>query len=191
MDNGNKLPIRKRNRLKDYDYGSSGAYFITVCTKDRKNIFWDKERSDFVGEDIILPPQNIQLSPRGKIAEEAINAIPEYYPHIKLLQYVVMPNHIHMILFIPYDSGRMISSPTSISTAIGQMKRCVSKKVGSAIWQRSFHDHVIRDKNDYERISKYIYDNTRQTEICRASYLFTAGRWQIRNFLYHPAPDRT
>ena len=112
MDNGNKLPVRKRNRLKDYDYSSNGAYFITICTKDRKNIFWDKEQPDFVGEDIILPPENVQLSSHGKIAEEAINTIPKYYPHIELLQYVVMPNHIHMILFIPYDSGRMISSPT-------------------------------------------------------------------------------
>ena len=159
MENGNKLPVRKRNRLKDYDYSSNGAYFITICTKDRKNIFWDNEQPDFVGEDIILPPENVQLSPNGKIAEEAINAIPKYYPHIELLQYVVMPNHIHMILFIPYDSGRMISSPTSILTAVGQMKRYVSKKVGTAIWQRSFHDHLIRDKNDYEKIAKYIYEN--------------------------------
>ena len=159
MDNGNKLPVRKRNRLKDYDYTSNGAYFITICTKDRKNIFWDKSQPDFVGEDIILPPDNVQLSPHGKIAEEAIKAIPKYYPHIELLQYVIMPNHVHMILFIPYDSERITSSPTSILTAVGQMKRYVSKKIGTAIWQRSFHDHVIRDKNDYEKISKYIYEN--------------------------------
>ena len=159
MDNGNKLPVRKRNRLKDYDYCSNGAYFITVCTKDRKNIFWNKEQPDFVGEDIILPSENVQLSPHGKIVEEAVNAIPEHYPHIELLQYVIMPNHIHMILFIPYDNGRMISSPTSILTVVGQMKRYISKKIGAAIWQKSFHDHVIRDKNDYEKISKYIYEN--------------------------------
>ena len=159
IDNANKLPVRKRNRLKDYDYSSNGAYFITICTKDRKNIFWDKEQPDFVGEDIILPPDSIRLSPYGKIAEEAINTIPEHYPHIELLQYVVMPNHVHMILFIPYDSGRMISSPTSILTVVGQMKRTVSKKIGVKIWQRSFHDHIIRDKNDYEKIVKYIYEN--------------------------------
>ena len=64
-----------------------------------------------------------------------------------------------MILFIPYDDGRMLSSPTSILTAVGQMKRHVSKKAGTAIWQKSFHDHVIRDKNDYEKISRYIYEN--------------------------------
>ncbi len=159
MDNDNKLPVRKRNRLMDYDYSSTGAYFITICTKDRKNIFWDKEQPDFVGEDIILPSNSIRLSPCGKIAEEAIKNIPKYYSHIELLQYVVMPNHIHIILFIPYDSWRMISSPTSILTAVGQMKRYVSKKVGTAIWQRSFHDHIIRGINDYEKISRYIYEN--------------------------------
>ena len=70
-----------------------------------------------------------------------------------------MPNHIHMILNIPYDDGRMISSPTSVLTAIGQMKRYASKKIGEPIWQRSFHDHIIRDISDYEKISKYIYEN--------------------------------
>jgi REP element-mobilizing transposase RayT len=53
----------------------------------------------------------------------------------------------------------MISSPTSILTAVGQMKRYVSKKIGATIWQRSFHDHIIRDKNDYEKIAKYICEN--------------------------------
>ena len=159
MDNDNKLPVRKRNRLKDHDYSSNGAYFITICTKDRKNIFWMKKQPDLVGEDIILPPDTIRLSPYGKIAEEAINAIPKYYPNVELWQYVVMPNHIHMILFIPYDSGRMISSPTSILTVVGQMKRYASKKIGTSIWQRSFHDHIIRGKNDYEKIVKYIYEN--------------------------------
>ena len=106
MDNENKFPKRKRNRLKDYDYSSNGAYFIfiTICTEDRKNIFWEKQQPDFVGEDSILPPDSVRLSPYGKIADEAINAILKYYPHIELRQYVIMPNHIHMILFIPYDN---------------------------------------------------------------------------------------
>ncbi len=159
MNINSGFPTRKRNRLKDYDYSSVGAYFITICTKDKKALFWNENQPDFVGEDIILPSDSVQLSPYGKIAEEAIKAIPEHYPHIELLQYVVMPNHIHMILFITYDDGRMISSPTSVLTAVGQMKRYVSKKIGEAIWQRSFHDHIIRDKSDYEKISKYMYEN--------------------------------
>ena len=159
MNINNEFPKRKRNRLQNYDYSSTGAYFITICTKDKKSLFWNKKQPDFVGEDIILPSDSLQLSWYGKIGEEAIKEIPKHYPHIELLQYVIMPNHIHMILYIKYDIGRMISSPTSILTVIGQMKRCVSKKIGEPIWQRSFHDHIIRDKNDYDKISKYIYEN--------------------------------
>lgn len=64
-----------------------------------------------------------------------------------------------MILYIPYDDGRIISSPTSILTVVAQMKRYVSKKIGESVWQKSFHDHIIRDKSDYEKISKYMYEN--------------------------------
>ncbi len=152
------LPIRKRNRLKNYDYSSCGAYFITVCTKDRKNIL-----STIVGEDSILPPDGVKLSPYGKIAETAIKDISGHYPHIELLQYVIMPNQIHLVLFITSVSGRLISSPTekraSIITAVGQMKRQVSKNIGVSIWQRSFHDHVIRNHDDYLEICKYICEN--------------------------------
>jgi hypothetical protein len=85
MDGGKELPKRKKNRLEKYDYSSCGAYFITICTKDKKKFFWDKEQPGFVGEDIILPPDNVQLSPHGRIVEEAIKAIPQYYSHIELL----------------------------------------------------------------------------------------------------------
>ena len=161
------LPKRKKNRLEYYDYSSNGMYFITICTKDRINLFWEKEQPNFVGEDIILPQNHINLSYFGKIVNEAINSIPIYYPFIEIDQYVIMPNHIHLILFIPYndipdENGRIISSPTnnkSISIIIGQMKRQISKKIGISIWQRSFHDHIVRNKKDYEEISKYIYEN--------------------------------
>ena len=73
-----------------------------------------------------------------------------------------MPNHIHILLYLSYNDGRIISSPTinkPISTIIGQMKREISKKIGIPIWQKSFHDHIVRNKKDYEEISKYIYEN--------------------------------
>lgn len=163
--------------MENYDYSSCRAYFITICTKDRKRLFWKKEQPDFVGEDIILPPANIQLSPIGKTVDEAILSITTHYPNIELMQYVIMPNHVHMILVIPYDGGslsydptadrsetggRMISSPTAkgaIITAMGQMKRKVSRTIGIPIWQKSFHDHIIRNREDYEELSKYIYEN--------------------------------
>lgn len=148
--------------MEEYDYGSCGAYFLTICTKDRKNLFWEKEQPDFVGEDIILPPNSVYLSPYGKIVDDAVKNLPLYYPHMELLQYVIMPNHVHLVVLIPEDSGRMISSPTkkaTVVTAVGQMKRYVSKQIGESVWQRSFHDHVIRDKRDYEEIAKYINEN--------------------------------
>lgn len=158
----NNLPIRKRNRLKNFDYSSNGMYFITICTKDKTNLFWSNESICVVGEDSILPQNSVRLTLFGKYVDEAINYIPVVYPHIHLLEYVIMPNHIHLILYIPNDGGRMLSSPTTLATisiAIGQMKRWVSRRIGIPIWQRSFHDHVIRDHRDYVKISKYVRDN--------------------------------
>ena len=154
-----KLPKRKQNRLKNYDYSQSGAYFITICTKERTCLFWEKDPPAIVGEDNILPHGGAMLSADGKMAEEAICMINAHYPLIRVLKYVIMPNHIHLILFIPYEDGRIISSPTSVLVAVGQMKRWVSKRVGAPIWQRSFYDHIIRNHDDYEKIVKYIYEN--------------------------------
>ncbi len=122
-------------------------------------MFWDKKQPDFVGEDIILPQDSVNLSQYGKVTDEVIREISEHYAHIELLQYVIMPNYVHMILFIPQDSERIISSSKNISIVVGQMKRKVSKKIGMSIWQRSFHDHIVRDKKDYDKISKYVCEN--------------------------------
>ena len=80
-----KLPKRKPNRLSWYDYSAPGAYFITICTKNRQNMFWED-----VGASIARP----QLSGWGKIAETAILKIPQHYPAISVDHYAVMPNHI-------------------------------------------------------------------------------------------------
>lgn len=153
----NFFPKRKQNRLKDYDYSSCGAYFITICTNDKRNIFWKQ----IVGEDIILPPStkhiNVPLSEYGKIVDKAINNIDKIYKNAEVLHYVIMPNHVHLILLL--SNGRILSSPTSISTIIGQMKRYSAKVIAKPIWQRSFHDHIIRNEKDYEELAKYIYEN--------------------------------
>ena len=108
-----KFPQRKENRLKNYDYNSCGAYFVTICTKGRIPLLWSEGKYDFVGEDTILPPDNVPLSACGKIVDDAIKSISKHYAHVQVLQYVIMPNHIHLILLISCDDGRMISSPTS------------------------------------------------------------------------------
>ena len=157
-----RLPVRKRNRLELFDYSSCAAYFITICTYNKKCLFWASKQPNFVGEDIILPPESVNLSAIGKVVKQSIESISVHYPNIEVWDYVIMPNHVHMILVIPEACGRMISSPTnkgSVLTAVGQMKRHVSKAIGKPIWQKSFHDHIIRDRHDYEQIAKYIYEN--------------------------------
>ena len=149
----NVLPKRKQIRIKDYDYSTPGAYFITVCTANREKIFWNG-----VGADIIRP-QNVPLSTAGKIAEQGILQVAEHYENVVVDKYCIMPDHIHMILCIESDlDGRMISAPT-VSTVVGSMKRWVSRQVGRSIWQKSFYDHGIRNQRDYDEIGEYIENN--------------------------------
>ncbi len=126
----NELPKRKPTRLKNFDYSTPGAYFITMCTKNRKCILsrvGDPVRDDvkgvpqnaqIVGDDVHDVPYNVQnnvhLSHYGKIADEYIQRLNGFYGNINVDAYVIMPNHIHMILRV-FDSGTSrTSSPTSI-----------------------------------------------------------------------------
>lgn len=144
---------RKPNRLKDYDYDNPGTYFITVCAKEKKNYFWE-----IVGASIARP-QDIILSDTGKIVEEAIKRIPLIYPAIEIKHYVIMPDHIHFLLSICGDEfGRAMLAPTS-NRVVQQMKGYITKKIGHSIWQKSFYDHIIRNRLDYEEHVKYIYEN--------------------------------
>ena len=146
-------PTRKPNRLVGYDYSSTGAYFITVCTKDRKKIFWESEGAT------IGRPNEIVLSKYGLIVEEAILNISKHYPAVTVDKYIVMPDHIHLLLQIHNDNdGRPMVAPT-ISNVVKQMKGYVSKQIGFPVWQKLFDDHVIRNQNDYNEIWQYIDNN--------------------------------
>ena len=151
-------PNRKPVRLTEYDYASPGAYFVTVCTHDRRCIL---SRID-VGAAISRPqdtPIAVILTPYGEIVDQAIRNIPSIYPHISVDKYVIMPNHVHLILCIHGDdAGRLIAAPT-VSRVIGHMKRWASKQTGIALWQKSFHEHIIRNEADYRQIGDYIASN--------------------------------
>lgn len=110
-----------------------------------------------VGASIARP--NPPLSPCGKIVDKAIRNIPSIYPAISVDHYVVMPNHIHLLLQINTDeSGRAMLAPT-VSAVIQQLKGIVTKQIGCSIWQKLFHDHVIRNEADYRKIWQYIDSN--------------------------------
>ena len=146
------LPTRKNNRLKEYDYSTNGMYFITVCTKDKKPLFW----SD-VGA-IIGRPQDVVLSKYGIVVDDAINSISIKYPNIVVMHYVVMPNHIHLLLLIDNINGRPMIAPT-ISNVVNQLKGYVTKQAKQPIWQKSFYDHIIRNEQDLDIHMKYIEEN--------------------------------
>ena len=151
--NDNKLPKRKKNRLDGYDYSKPGAYFLTLCTFDRKNYFWDKVNAT------IDSSLDISLTMYGKIVDEAINKIPQIYPSVSLEHYVIMPDHIHILLTIHADNvGRPIVT-TPVERTIQQMKGYVTKRIGYSIWQKLFADHIIRNQQDYDEHVKYIYEN--------------------------------
>jgi REP element-mobilizing transposase RayT len=95
----------------------------------------------------------------GKIVEQSILQIPTHYETISVDKYCIMPDHIHLLLRINSNiDGRIISAPT-LSTAVGSMKRWVSRQAGHPIWQKSFYDHGIRNQADYDAIWAYIENN--------------------------------
>ena len=148
-----ELPKRKQNRLTEYDYSTPNAYFITVCTQNRKNLFWTD-----VGA-VVDCPENIPLTDLGMMVKQVIYDITSHYPAIAVDHAVVMPNHIHLLLQINTDvDGRPMAAPT-ISTVINQTKGIISKKAGFSVWQKGFYDHVIRREQDYSDIWNYIEGN--------------------------------
>ena len=146
---------RKPNRLKEFDYGQNGAYYITICTKDRKQIL-----SEIVGDDAHIVPK-----PYGVIVEKYIQNVSQ------IEKYVIMPDHVHMIIRL--DNGSMwASTPTvatkpknAIASIVRSIKVLTTKEIGESIFQRSYYDHVIRNQCDYHEIWEYIENNPKAWRI--------------------------
>ena len=186
------MPTRKDIRLKNYDYSQNGAYFVTVCTKNKMCIFWEnndkykpftaengdennQHNVDTTNESDVLHPnvgtaigrpqtkQKIHLSEYGKYVKEALNSVNQHYPMVYVDKYVIMPNHIHVIIRIDNSKyidigGRPMAVPT-ISTVINQLKGYVSKKSGFHVWQGRFHDRILRNEHEYYGAWQYIESN--------------------------------
>ena len=140
---------RKPLRIPRFDYCQNGIYFVTLCTQKRRQCL-----SRVVGADAHIGP-HVELTEYGNAVETYIQSIPG------IDTYVIMPNHIHMIVRIESEDGPMwASAPTqSLSDRIRSFKTLVSKQIRQSIWQRSFYDHVIRCEDDYLRIWQYIDEN--------------------------------
>ncbi len=150
------LDIRKPTRLKCFDYSANGYYFITVCTENKQKIM-----CNIVGCGVLDAPKT-ELSDIGKTVKKQLDFMDDFYNDIKIDKYVIMPNHLHLILKIRRDSGASgTPHPTNnvLSCFVGSFKRFTNRAVGKNIWQKSFYDHIIRDENDYLRICEYIDAN--------------------------------
>lgn len=166
------LKRRKHIRLRNFDYSSKGAYFITICTKDRENFFGKIKNDEMI------------LNSIGKIAYECLINIPDHFSHAEMDVFIVMPNHIHCILFLdksvgashgmphngvplqPIPQYNQFSKPVagSVSVIINQFKSSVKRWCNKNDhkyfqWQSRFHDHVIRNENEYKQIKQYIINN--------------------------------
>ena len=181
-------------RLKNWDYGTNGAYFITICTQNREHFFGEIVETQFIASEI------------GTMAEKYWMEIPHHFPYIELGNFVIMPNHVHGILIIDKNVKTLqcnVSENEStvqtlqstvqtlqstvqtlhcnVSTNKNQQMANISPKSGtiSAIvrsyksvvtknahfihadfgWQPRFHDHIIRNAPEWERIQTYIENN--------------------------------
>lgn len=161
---------RRSQRLPFHDYSASGAYFVTVCTKDRVCLFGD------------VKEEAMHLNESGRIVEMAWNTLSEHYPNIVLDTIVVMPNHVHGLIIVRdvhMDTAdvEMIDDTSLRATRrrmllpriMGRFKMTSARRIndlrqsqGFPIWQRGYHEHVVRDQGTLKRIRQYITNNPAQ-----------------------------
>ena len=177
----NKYRIQSA-RLQNWDYGSNGAYFITICTQNREHFFGDI----VVNNSSNTIVKSMQLNEIGLLAEKYWMEIPKQFPYVELGNFVVMPNHTHGILIINHRSaiGLMDIPKTEIKGGFARTKnpmindnisrilrwykgRCsfeIRKIHADFNWQSRFHDHIIRNSKSFETIQNYIVNNPKNWE---------------------------
>ena len=137
---------RKPNRLPDYDYSTPNTYFVTVCTLNKQCLFGHITPTD----NLSIP--TMTLSSLGILTRTAILQIPAKYNGVTLDKFVIMPNHIHMLI-------TQNDSAVTLSAIISRLKSHVTKQAGQPVWQQSFHDHIVRDQKPYDTVWEYIDTN--------------------------------
>jgi REP element-mobilizing transposase RayT len=153
---------RRSIRLKEYDYTQAGAYFVTICTHERRCLFGWVENS------------GMKLNTWGEIAQYEWERTAVVRPNVELDAFVVMPNHFHGIIIITDSVGatrrvaptRHTLQSKSLGAIIGQFKSIVTKRIMKIptasdypIWQRNYHEHIIRNEQSLDHIRTYVAAN--------------------------------
>ena len=154
-----QLPQRKPNRLPEYDYSQADVYFVTICTENRKQLL--SIITTGVGNEA-----TIELSRIGCEVEQTIRFINQNYPGILIENYVIMPNHLHLLIVI-----EDIEVKPLLSDVVGKLKSFTTRRFNqinrsknAILWQRSYYDHIIRDSVDYANVQEYIFLNPQAWE---------------------------
>jgi len=158
-------------RLKDYNYSSPGEYYVTICTKDKINLFGEIKNGEMV------------LSENGEIVERYWLEISKHFPFVELDVFQIMPNHLHgVIRIIGYENNVNDNVATIhelslreimkkrrkmlIPKTIGWFKMNSAKEINSIlgqkenpVWQKDYYEHIIRNGKELENILNYIHDN--------------------------------
>ena len=155
-------PIRKSLRIKEYDYSLPGAYFITICTKNRNPIL------------AINNNGNLTMTHEGIIVNKYWFEIQNHFPHLTLDAFIIMPDHIHSIIIInehpvgsPDPGDREISDSifhrSTLGNILNRLKRActieIRKHNAEFARQSRYYEHIIHNEKDLQRIRKYIFDN--------------------------------
>ena len=173
----------KFTRLRGYDYALSGAYFVTMNTHDRGHLFGRVVPGSTSSD------ASMELNDHGRIVQECWDAIPVHFPGVFTDAFQIMPNHVHGVVVIgdstaaagdptgrcgastlrdpaPKDDRPRGSKPRSLSAIVGSFKSAAAKRInqlrgmsGAPVWQRNYHDRIIRDPDEHDRIAQYIFDN--------------------------------
>ena len=168
-------PNRKSVRLKKYDYGQPGYYFATICSDNKRETFGS------------ISEGKMEYSPIGAIAAEEVDSIEIYRPNVQVAQWVVMPNHVHMIIHIvgrdmtchvrlgEAAGTNRFSKPKwdSLGMIVGAYKAAVTRRVRAAmtshgptkLWQDRYYEHTVRNEQEYLAIARYIDENPLKSEL--------------------------
>ena len=163
---------RKMIRLHGYDYSQNGAYFVTVCVKDRHCLLWEEKSliRPEIRNDYIYTP-DFELSEIGLAIENEIEKFNTIYKGVRIDNYCIMPDHIHMSITIEQDAAAICGCHSELTEnnhtpdiprIMKQFKGKITKNVGFSFWQKSYYDRIIRNEEEYEAKWLYINDNPRR-----------------------------
>jgi len=146
------MPGRKPLRLAGYDYSAHGAYLVTTCVAGRRHALG------------AVVDSTVHLSPLGELVAACLEEIEAHHPLVGLDEHVVMPDHVHAIVLLPPRCrGETCLAPTPLGVVVGGFKSAVVRRSGEVgLWQRGYHDRIIRNEHELDTLREYVAANPRR-----------------------------